>query len=277
MPYFGCRSSATGSPDSLGDRLRGPRPGPVVAGAVDRDRRAGEEVAGGRGEVGDQPGHLLGAAGAADRDRALEVVDDDLRILGQQRLGGELAGGEGAGLDPEARPLDRQRPHHVLDRGAGGAGVDHSRHAVVGREGDAEHLAAALRDEGLGRGGVGHQPGALDVELDHSAEAFRGDRLGRGEELAAGVVDEDVEPAVALEHAVEEAVDRLLVADVERLVLEGARKALRQPRGLGQRLLAAPAADHGGAEARQLQRRLAPEAAAGAGDDADLPVEQVRP
>ena len=39
--------------------------------------------------------------------------------------------------------------------------------------------------------------------------------------------------------------------------------------GLGQRLLAAPAADHGGAEAGQLQGGLAPEAAAGAGDDAD--------
>ena len=47
--------------------------------------------------------------------------------------------------------------------------------------------------------------------------------------------------------------------------------------GLRQRLLAAPAADHGGAEAGQLQRRLAPEAAAGAGDDADLPVEQTVP
>ena len=124
------------------DRLRRPGAGPVVAGAVDRDRRAGEEVAGRRGEVGDQPGHLLRAAGAADRDRALEVVDDHLRILGQQGLGRELAGGEGDGLDPEPRPLDGQRPHHVLDRGAGGAGVDHPRHPVVGREGDAEHLAA---------------------------------------------------------------------------------------------------------------------------------------
>ena len=140
-----------------------------------------------------------------------------------------------------------------------------------------EHLAAALRDEGLGRRRVGHQPGALDVELDHGAEALRGDRLGRAEELAAGVVDEDVEPPVALEHAVEEGADRVLVADVELLVLEGARQARGQLGGLGERLGAAPAADHGGAEARQLERRLAAEAAAGAGDHADLAVEQAGP
>ena len=43
----------------VGDRVGRPGADPVVAGAVDRDRRAGEEVAGRRGEVGDQPGHLL--------------------------------------------------------------------------------------------------------------------------------------------------------------------------------------------------------------------------
>ena len=48
-------------------------------------------------------------------------------------------------------------------------------------------------------------------------------------------------------------------------------------RGLRQRLLAAPAGDDGGTEPGQLQRRLAPEAAAGAGDDADLTVEQTVP
>ncbi len=130
-------------------------------------------------------------------------------------------------------------------------------------------------NEGLGRRRVGHQPGPLHVQLDHGAEAFRRDRLGRGEELAAGVVDQHVEPAVALEQAVEEAVDRLLVADVQRLEVEGPGHAGGELRGLRQRLLAAAAADHGGAEAGQLQRRLPPEAAAGAGDDADLPLEQV--
>ena len=170
-----------------------------------------------------------------------------------------------------------QRPHHVLDRGPGGAGVDHAGHPVVRGEGDAQDLAAALRDEGLGRRRVGHQPGALDVQVDHGPEPFRGDRLGRAEELAAGVVDEHVEALVALEHAVEEGPDGLLLADVELLVLEGAGQAGGELGGLGERLRAPAAADHDGAEAHQLERRLAAEAAARAGDDADLAVEQAGP
>ncbi len=82
---------------------------------------------------------------------------------------------------------------------------------------------------------------------------------------------------MALEQPVEEAPDRLLLADVEGLVLEGPGQAGGQLGGLRQRLLAATAGDDGGAEAGQLQRRLAPEAAAGAGDDADLTVEQAVP
>ncbi len=60
-------------------------------------------------------------------------------------------------------------------------------------------LPARLRDERLGRRGVGHLPGALDVELDDGAKALRRDRLGGAEELPAGVVDEQVDAAVALE------------------------------------------------------------------------------
>ncbi len=58
-------------------------------------------------------------------------------------------------------------------------------------------------------------------------------------------------------------------------------KRARQPGGqlgrLLERLGTAAAADHGGAETGQLERRLAPEAGAGAGDDADLTVEQTVP
>src|SRR5206468_3079491 len=79
------------------------------------------------------------------------------------------------------------------DGGAGGAGVDHPGHPIVRREGDADHLSPALRDERPRRRGVGHLPGALHVQLDHRPKPLRGDRLGRAQELAAGVVDEDVE------------------------------------------------------------------------------------
>ena len=46
-------------------------------------------------------------------------------------------------------------------------------------------------------------------------------------ELPAGVVEQQVEPPVALEHAVEEPLNRLVVADVHRLGL-GGRPQVRQ-------------------------------------------------
>ena len=62
----------------------------------------------------------------------------------------------------------------------------------------------AVRDHRLRRDRVGHQPGALDVQADHGAKALRRDVLGRRQVLAAGVVHEHVDPAVALEHPVDE-------------------------------------------------------------------------
>src|SRR6185312_7035571 len=70
---------------------------------------------------------------------------------------------------------------------------------------------------------------------------------------------------------------RLLLADVEGLVLEAPGHPGGKRGRLNQRLLAAAAGDDSGAEADQLQRRLAPEAAAGSGDDANLIVEQTVP
>ncbi len=116
-------------------------------------------------------------------------------------------------------------------------------------------LPSSLRDERLRRRGVGHQPGARDVELDHGAKALRRDRLGWAQELPAGVVDEHVEAAVALEHAVEELVDRLVVADVHRLGLGAAGERFCLGDHLGQRLGAAPASDHGRPEPNELERR----------------------
>jgi len=65
---------------------------------------------------------------------------------------------------------------------------------------------------------MGHQPGPHDVEVDHGLEAFWADRLGRAQELASRVVDKDVEAAVSLQEAIDEPADRLLFADVERLL-----------------------------------------------------------
>ena len=103
---------------------------------------------------------------------------------------------------------------------------------------------------------------------------FGGDRLGRAQELAAGVVDQQVEPAVPLDHAVEERVDGLVVADVEGLGLGRCRPRLDRRDRLLERLGAAPAADHRRAQPGELERGRPAEPRARAGDDADLPVEQ---
>ena len=58
---------------------------------------------------------------------------------------------------------------------------------------------------------------------------------------------------------------------------KAAGEAVGEGGGLGERLGAPPAADDDRAEAGQLERRLAAEAGSGAGDDADLAVEQAVP
>jgi hypothetical protein len=141
--------------------------------------------------------------------------------------------------------------------------VDHAREAHVRRDGEAEDLALLLGNERLGRRSVGHLPGALHVQLDHGAKALRADRLGRAHELSAGVVDQQVEPAVPLHHPIEERVDPLLVADVERLRLGLPSRLRHLGDHLLERLGAAPAADHGGAEAGELERGRLAEAGPG--------------
>lgn len=103
---------------ALGE-TRGPGAEPVVPGTVDRHRGPAQEVPGGRGEVGDQPGDLLRAAEPAEGDRLRHRVDHLLRVLGLERLGLDLARRDRDAADPVPRPLDRKRPHHVLDGGAG--------------------------------------------------------------------------------------------------------------------------------------------------------------
>ncbi len=60
----------------------------------------------------------------------------------------------------------------------------------------------------------------------------------------------------------------VLLADVEHLVPERPRQPRGERRRLGQRLRPPPAADHGRAQAHQLERRLPPEAGPRPGDDA---------
>jgi len=74
-----------------------------------------------------------------------------------------------------------------------------------------------LADHGLCGDGVGHEPRTFEVQPHDGAEPLGRDRLGRGEELPAGVVDQQVDAAAALEDGGHEALDVPLVADVARV------------------------------------------------------------
>ena len=105
-------------------------------------------------------------------------------------------------------------------------------------------------NHGPRRDRVGHQPGALDVQPDHRSEALWRYVLRRREVLPARVVHEQVDLAVALEHAVHERLHLVLLADVAGLRLHA--PALRRGGGLLERLQPPPADHHLRAERRQL-------------------------
>ena len=81
----GRRSSVGTSPDSPLEGRRRPGPEPVVAGAVERDRRAAERAAERRCEQRDQPGVLLRPAEALQRHGAGGAFADRLRVLAAAR------------------------------------------------------------------------------------------------------------------------------------------------------------------------------------------------
>jgi hypothetical protein len=111
----------------------------------------------------------------------------------------------------------------------------------------------------------------LDVELHHGAKALGGDVLGGGEELAAGVVDEQVDPAVALQRLVDQTLHLIILADVASV---GADASVGpQGGGLDQRLGTAAGDNHLGTQRGELQRGHAAEPRSSAGDDRDLAVE----
>ena len=119
---------------------------------------------------------------------------------------------------------------------------------------------------------VGHQPGALDVEAHDRPEALGRDVLRRREELATGVVHEQVDAPVTLEGPVHEGMNVLLLADVTDARLDAG--ALGTLCGLRQRLLAPAAHHHARTEGGQLERGGAPESGPAAADDRHLALQQ---
>ena len=120
-------------------------------------------------------------------------------------------------------------------------------------------------------GRLAHGQGAADVQPLHRPPALGGDPLGGHEVLAAGVVEQQVEPAVPLERRRDDRSRARRLADVAG----HPRAALAElGRGLLQDLRAAPGDHHRGAAARQLGGRRLAEIGAAAGDQRDLAVER---
>ena len=121
-----------------------------------------------------------------------------------------------------------------------------------------------------------HPPGAVQIGVDHGPPALDGEVDGVLCELAAGIVDEMVEPAVLFEDAGEERPYGLRVADIadRRIQVEAAFPELRL-----QRVEPSPVPaddDHPCAEPGKQDRRRLAEPAAAARDQRRLACEQVR-
>ena len=108
---------------------------------------------------------------------------------------------------------------------------------------------------------------------DDRAPAVRRQLLGLDDEVARGVVHEDVDPPETIYRRGDEGVHLLGVANVGRLPQRLPALALDQADGLVQRLRPPACDDDAGPEARELEREGAAEAAAPAGDERDLPFE----
>jgi hypothetical protein len=106
---------------------------------------------------------------------------------------------QGDDCNAVVRPVPRKLARDRLDDGASRARVGHGGHSVVRGDGHVYDRPPAGGPHRQLVGGLAHRQGASDVQALDRAPALRHDRLGGDEVLAAGVVEEEVEPAVAIE------------------------------------------------------------------------------
>ena len=124
--------------------------------------------------------------------------------------------------------------------------------------------------------GTRHLEGAVQVQVDDLPEGARGNLLGGGGELTAGVVVEPADRPQALGELRDRLGDRVVVADVHRLEVTTPPVRPDLLGGLRENVLA-PADDRDlGPEARQLVGGTAAEARAAAGDQDRLALEEAR-
>jgi hypothetical protein len=151
-------------------------------------------------------------------------------------------------------------------------GVRHRRHSVVWRDRDVHDRAGSGWPHRQAMGDLRHRQRAADVQPLDRTPALRGDPLGGHEVLAARVVEQQVEPAVAIQNRANDPLGFRSFADVPAGV-SAAFTDLGD--GVRQDLLAATGDHDRRAAAGQLGRGRLAQVRTPAGDQRDPAVEGV--
>ena len=117
---------------------------------------------------------------------------------------------------------------------------------------------------------------AVEDDPDHRVPAIRRQVLGLADEVAGGIVDEDVDAAEVTDRPLDHLVDLLRVAHVD-LHGQGIEAGVPQLRTSLLEVLRVAAADHNTcAEFAETFRNREPQPGASTGDNGDLALEQIR-
>jgi hypothetical protein len=178
------------------------------------------------------------------------------------------------GVHPDAlpAPLQRKRPHHLVDPALGYAiGQQAGKADQAGiRRGHDDRAALALPRH-LPRRRLGAEEIAPDIHRQHLAQGVGIDLLGRLRQVDAGIAMHDVEPAEALHRRLDQALAIRRPGGVERepdRLAPGGADLVGRALRFGKR---ARAGDDGRAGRGHALGDRASEAAARSGDDRDLP------
>src|SRR6185437_5314774 len=136
-------------------------------------------------------------------------------VVAAHALGVDPAGRHAVEGDAVPAPLHRERPGERAHARPRSRRVGHAGDAALGAEDDRDD-PAAVRDHPALRDRLGEEPGRVEVQAPHRPPAAGRDVLGRGGELAAGVVHEAVDPAEARHALLDQPGAHLRLADVAR-------------------------------------------------------------
>ena len=227
------------------------------------------------GQIDDGGVQLAVAAGAAHRGAVLDEVVHSGHGLGAVGLAGEEARADAVDGDALLGPLGGHLTGEVDDGSLAGGVVadgDLGQAAVAEDGGDVDYPAVAgLEHLAAEVAGAAHD--AEDVGVDGVDPVLLGEIVQRLALAAAGVVDENVDPPIAVMHVLRKGLNGSVVAQIERKADCGIALAAERLRKFLAFIAAAGGDDDSRAHfTKSLRDRRAVQAAS-AGHDGNLPVE----